>query len=93
MVITGKDAGKKGKVTQVFPRDQRIVVEGVNTMTKNIRSRKQGEPGQRVQFNAPIHISNVMFIDPSDGKPTRLGADRSGAKKLRRSIRRKATLT
>lgn len=93
IVLTGKDAGKKGKVLQVFPREQRLVVEGVNSMTKNIRAQKRGQEGQRVQFNAPIHISNVMVLDPKDGKPTRIGSIVVGAKRVRRAIRSKQPLS
>lgn len=93
MIMTGRDAGKKGKVLQVFPREQRVVVEGINSMTKNIRSQKRGQEGQRVQFNAPIHASNVMVIDPKDGKPTRLGSTAVGGKRVRRSVRSKQPLS
>lgn len=92
-VLTGKDAGKKGKVLQVFPGQARLVVEGVNQMTKNIKARRGGDKGQRVQFNGPIHVSNVMIIDPSSGQPTRLGATLVGGKKVRRAVRSKQTLS
>jgi len=71
-VLTGKDRGKQGKVMQVLPAESVVVVEGLNTRTKNVRSRRQGEPGQRIEFFAPIHISNVMLICPKCGKPTRV---------------------
>lgn len=83
LVISGKDKGKKGKVLQVFPTQSRLVVEGVNQMTKNVRARQEKETGQRVQFNGPIHWSNVMLIDPKSGKPTRVGATMVGDKKVR----------
>lgn len=92
IVLTGKDRGKKGKVLQVFPDLQKVVVEGVNSMTKNIRRRKENEPGQRVQFNSPIHLSNVMVIDGKSGKPTRLGAVMVEGKKVRRAARTKEPL-
>lgn len=93
LVLAGKNKGQKGKVLQVFPVESLVVVEGVNTMTKNIRSRKQGEHGQKVQFNAPIHLSNVMFIDPKTGQPSRLGSAQVGEKKVRRVVRTKETLS
>lgn len=92
LVRTGKDAGKRGKVLQVFPQQQRIVVEGVNTMTKNIRSRQSKDKGQRVQFNNPIHASNVMLVDPKTNQPTRLGSLMLGDKKVRRSVRSKQAI-
>lgn len=72
-VIAGKDKGKNGKVTQILPELDKVVVEGVNTMYKHIKSRKRGEKGQRIEFNGPLHSSNVMLICPSTSKPTRIG--------------------
>ncbi len=93
LVLAGKDKGKKGKVLQVFPEQLRVVVEGVNQMTKNVRARQEKETGQRVQFNGPIHLSNVMLIDPKSGKPTRVGATMVGDKKVRTSVRTKEPLS
>jgi large subunit ribosomal protein L24 len=92
LVIAGKDKGKKGKVLQVFPQNRRVVVEGVNQMTKNVRARREKETGQRVQFNGPIHISNVMLIDPKTGKPTRVGMSMVADKKVRIAVRTKEPL-
>ena len=92
IVLTGKDAGKKGKITQVFPAEMRVVVEGVNSMTKNVKSRDGKEQGQRIQYNGPIHASNVMVVDPKDGKPTRIGSMMVGDKKVRKAIRSKEAL-
>ena len=93
IVLTGKDAGKKGKVVQVFPRTRQVVVEGVNTMIKNVRAKRTNEKGQKVQFNGPIDVSNVMFVDTKTGQPTRLGATMLGDKKVRRSVRSNETIT
>ena len=93
MVISGKDAGKKGKITQVFPKEQRVVVEGVNSMTKNVRSRDSKEQGQRIQYFAPIHISNVMMMDPKLNKPTRVGSMMVGEKRVRKAIRSKEAIS
>ena len=93
MVITGKDAGKKGKITQVFPQEQRVVVEGVNSMTKNVRSRDSKEQGQRIQYFAPIHISNVLLIDPKTSKPTLSGSNMVGAKPVRKDILSKESIS
>lgn len=87
LVLTGKDAGKKGKVVQVLPTERRVVVEGVNSMTKNIRAKQRGQDGQRVQFNGPIHVSNVMLVDPKTGEPTRVGTMVVGDKRVRRAVR------
>lgn len=71
-VIAGKDKGKSGKVLQVFPATERASVEGLNLLIKHLRPRRQGEKGQRVEFAAPLHISNIMLICPKCNKPTRI---------------------
>lgn len=93
LVLAGKDRGKRGKVIQVFPQLRKVVVEGVNQMTKNVRSRNTKDKGQKVQFNGPIHISNVMFIDPQSNHPTRLGRTTVGDKRVRRSVRSRQPIT
>ena len=72
-ILAGKDKGKQGKVIQSFPRLNKVVVEGVNKMTKHFRTRKEGEKGQKVEFSGPITASNVMIICPKCAKPTRIG--------------------
>ena len=70
-VLAGKDKGKTGKVLQVFGSHGRISVAGVNLLYKNMRSKKQNEKGQRIQFPAPFAISNVVLVCPKCGKATR----------------------
>lgn len=86
-VLSGKDRGKTGKVTQVLFHDKKnrwfVVVEGVNNMTKHFKTRKRGEQGQKIEFSAPIDASNVMIIDPKSNKPTRVGFKIDGNKKQR----------
>lgn len=72
-VLRGKDAGKTGKVTQVLPALEKVVVDGANTMVKHIRSPRKGEKGQRIEFFAPLHISKVALLCPKCNKPTRVG--------------------
>ena len=72
-IIAGKDKGKTGKVLQVFPEKKRISVEGLNLLIKHMRPRRQGEDGQRIEFPAPMNISNVMLVCPKCGKPSRVG--------------------
>ena len=72
-VITGKNKGEQGKVLRVITETSRVVVEGVNVVTKHKRANAQGEAGGLVKSEAPIHISNVMLVDPETGKPTRVG--------------------
>ena len=72
-VLAGKDRGKTGKVTQVFPAERKVVVEGVNKTVKHAKTTRQGEKGQKIEFFGPIDASNVMLIAPKSGKPTRVG--------------------
>jgi len=72
VIMAGKNKGKEGKVLQVFPELGRVVVEGVNVMTKHLKPGKKSEKGQKITFEAPFHISNVMLKCPQSGKPTRV---------------------
>lgn len=82
-VLAGKDKGKTGKVIQVLPEEGRVVVDGVNRMFKHARTAKRGEKGQKIDFFAPIHASNVAVLG-KDGKPTRVGYKRlEDGKKVR----------
>ncbi|OGY52445.1 MAG: 50S ribosomal protein L24 [Candidatus Buchananbacteria bacterium RIFCSPLOWO2_01_FULL_56_15] len=72
-IISGKDRGKSGKVLQVLVDRQRVSVEGVNLRYKNMRPRRQGESGQRIQFPAPLAVANVVLVCPACGKTTRVG--------------------
>ncbi|HNZ86303.1 MAG TPA: 50S ribosomal protein L24 [bacterium] len=72
-ILKGKDKGKTGKVTQVFPNEEKIVIDGINKRYKNLKSRRQGEKGQRIEFFAPMSYSNVAIICKKCGRPTRVG--------------------
>jgi large subunit ribosomal protein L24 len=71
-ILAGKDQGKIGKVLQVFAAANRASVEGLNLLIKHMRPRKQGEKGQRIEFPAPINLSNVMLVCPKCDRPTRV---------------------
>lgn len=71
LVIAGKNRGKSGKVTRVLPKHNKVVVEKINIRTKHIK-KKPGVPGQRIRFEAPIHVSNVQIICPNCEKKTRI---------------------
>lgn len=73
MVITGKDKGKKGRVIAAYPREDRVLVEGVNMVKKHSKPSPQNPHGGILEQEAPIHVSNVMLIDPKSGQPTRIG--------------------
>jgi large subunit ribosomal protein L24 len=72
-VITGKDKGKKGRIIAAYPRQNRVLVEGINMMKKHAKPSQQNPQGGIINQEAPIHVSNVMLIDPKSGKPTRVG--------------------
>jgi large subunit ribosomal protein L24 len=74
LIISGKDRGRKGKVLEVFPKQSRLVVEGMNIRKKHVRPKKSGEKGQIVQLPAPIYASNVKLICKNCGKAVRVGS-------------------
>lgn len=81
MVITGADKGKTGKVLRVIGDKDRVVVEGINRVWKHVRPSQRNQQGGRIQKDAPIHISNVMPVDPATGKGARVRfADKDGRK-------------
>jgi large subunit ribosomal protein L24 len=73
MVITGKDKGKKGRIIAAYPRENRVLVEGINMMKKHAKPSQQNQQGGIINQEAPIHVSNVMVLDPKNGQPTRIG--------------------
>ena len=73
VVITGRDKGKQGEVVRVLPDDSRVVIQGVNMMKRHQKARRAGEESAIIAKEASIHVSNVAHIDPSSGKPTRVG--------------------
>ncbi|KLO22635.1 50S ribosomal protein L24 [Marinitoga sp. 1197] len=72
-VISGKDKGKEGKILRVIPKLNKVVVENVNIVKKHQRPTQQLREGGIIEQPSPIHISKVMIICPSCGKPTRVG--------------------
>lgn len=73
IVISGKDKGKKGRIIAAYPRENRVLVEGVNMIKRHTRPNPKNQQGGIVEREAPIHASNVMHIDPKSGQPTRIG--------------------
>ncbi|OJV45053.1 MAG: 50S ribosomal protein L24 [Alphaproteobacteria bacterium 43-37] len=71
-VIAGKDKGKSGEILKVIRSERRVLVAGVN-MVKRHQAVKPGQPGGVISKEAPLHVSNVMHLDPVSGKPTRVG--------------------
>jgi len=73
VVIAGKDRGKKGKVRQALPKENRVVVEGVNMVKRHMRPRGTARQAGIIEREAPIHVSNVMLLCTKCNRPTRIG--------------------
>lgn len=82
LVIAGKDKGKTGRILKIDRENGRVVVEGINMVKKAQKKRSQTESGGIVELEAPVSISNVMFVT-KDGRPTRLGVRIEGDRKVR----------
>lgn len=84
VVINGKYRGKRGKVMQVSPSERKVIVEGVNVVTKHVKPRKMGEPGGLIKAESALYADKVQLVCPKCGRPTRTGhkTDANG-KKLR----------
>ena len=82
VVLTGKDKGKTGSVTKVWPKECRVLVEGINIVQRHTRPTQLDPQGGIKNKEAPIHLSNVAVVD-SNGKPTRVGFRVEGDKKVR----------
>ena len=73
VVINGKYRGKRGKVLQVSPSEGKVIVEGVNIVTKHVKPRKMGEPGGLIQAESALYADKVQLVCPKCGRPTRVG--------------------
>ena len=72
VVISGKDKGKKGKVMRLFKEENRVIVEGVNLVKRHMKPNPRMQQGGILEREQPFHASNVMLVDPSTGKGTRI---------------------
>ena len=88
-IITGKDRGKTGRVLRVDPEKQKVFVEGANIVKRHMRPRtlrdtqRAQELGGIIEKEGPIHVSNVMLIDPDSGEPSRVSVRREGGRRVR----------
>lgn len=82
-VLRGKDRGSRGKVLHVFPQEGRLLVEGVQLVTKHTRPRRQGEKSQRVQVPSSVPVANVQLVCPQCAKGTRVAVRRNGVERVR----------
>ena len=72
LIISGKDRARKGKVLQVIPKEEKVLVEGINIRKKSVKPKKSGEKGQIVEMPGPISVSNLKLICPKCKKATRI---------------------
>ncbi len=72
VVLAGKDRGKRGTVRRVISKTDRVIVEGVNIIKRHQRARSAQQQSQIIEREAPIHVSNVMLVDPNSDNPTRV---------------------
>ncbi len=92
MVISGNDKGKTGKVLKVFPKNNRVIIEGINIRKRHTKASQKNPQGGIVEKESAINVSNVMLLDPKSNAPTRLGSqvildEKSGKKKRARISR------
>ncbi len=73
LIITGKDRGKKGKVLKSLPKENKIIVEGLNIVKKHNRPKRSGEKGQTIEVARPLNVSNVKLVCPKCGQAARVG--------------------
>ena len=82
VVVAGSNIGKEGKITKIL--DSKVIVEGVNVVKKHLKPRNNNGTGEIVEVEAPIHVSNVMLVDPKTKKPTKVRVEKdSKGKKIR----------
>jgi len=91
-MIAGKDRGKKGTVLKAIPAHTRVVVEGINIVKRHIGSRRSNGRGQIVEKPMPVHVSNVMLVDPKTGTRTRIARTKKDGKTVRVTARSRTTL-
>ena len=83
VILSGRDKGKQGKILEVSPKEGKVIVEGLNIVTKHVKPRQMGQQGGIVKCEAPLYASKVMAVCPKCGKPTRLAHKVEDGKKVR----------
>lgn len=93
IVISGKDKGKTGTISQVLPSENRVVIDGVGMVKRHLRKTGRGQSGRIVERPASIDASNVMFLDPKEKKGSRIGREVKDGKVVRISKKSGTTLS
>ena len=91
-VVAGKEKGKQGKVARVYPKTERVTVEGVNLVKRHVRPNQKQPQGGIISKELPLHISNVMIFDTASGKPTRVGMKQTAPGKWVRFAKKSGTV-
>lgn len=81
-VVAGESKGQQGKVLEVVTKEERAIVEGVNLVSRHTKPNSKSPQGGIIKKEAPIHVSNLMIVDPTSGKPTRIGRKLNDKSKL-----------
>jgi large subunit ribosomal protein L24 len=92
VVLSGKDKGRTGTVSQVMPKEGKVIVDGVNIATRHRKPSQANPQGGIDRFPAPMHISKVALADPKDGKPTRVRFEEKDGKKVRVAVKSGETI-
>jgi large subunit ribosomal protein L24 len=82
-VVAGDDKGKRGRVVRVLPHKNQVIIQGLNLQFKHVRRSQKNPQGGRVRREAPMHLTNVMLIDPASDRPTRFRVRQEGDRKIR----------
>lgn len=93
IVIAGKDRGKTGTIFRALPKEDKVIIEGVNIVKRHTRRTKANQKGQIIEKAMPIHVSNVQVIDPKTGKPTRIVIKRENGSYARTAQKSGSRLT
>jgi large subunit ribosomal protein L24 len=92
IVLSGKDKGRTGTVSQVMPKDGKLIVDGINVAARHRKPSQQNPQGGIDRFPAPMHISKVALADPKTGKPTRVRFEEKDGKKVRVAVKSGETI-
>ena len=87
VILSGKDKGKHGEVTKSFPKDGKVIVSGVNIITRHRKPTQVNPQGGLERAEAPLHVSKIAIEDPKTGKPTRVRFEERDGKKVRVAVR------
>jgi large subunit ribosomal protein L24 len=87
VILAGKDKGKHGEVVRSIPKEGKVVVSGINMITRHVKPTQAAPQGGKQQSEAPLHVSNVALEDPKTGKPTRVRFETKDGKKVRVAVK------